>query len=47
MLGKAGPSDLIPPSVLNTAFSLGQDPPPQQQEEVSDGRSLAEVCLAY
>jgi len=33
--------------VLTVAFSLGQDPPPQQQEESFDGRSLAEVCVSH
>ena len=27
-------------------YRLGQEPPPQQQEEVYDGRSLAEVSLS-
>ena len=46
MLGKTNP-----PSTTtfrsHTTFSLGQDPPPLQQEDAFDGRSLAEVCVTY
>ena len=32
---------------LTAPHRLGQEPPPQPQEDVYDGRSLAEVCPPF
>lgn len=47
MLGENKHLHLLSPYVLTVTFSLGQDPPPQQQEDAFDGRSLAEVCVSH